>query len=109
MERLRYLTTWLIRAILFVVILLFAMKNATPVQLHLFFGTTWQAPLALVFFFALASGAVLGLLAGLERILAQRRELAALKRELELRANESVAAPLAASAADFEASTVEQQ
>ena len=108
MERLRYLITWLIRAILFVVILLFAMKNAAPVQLHLFFGATWQAPLALVLFLTLASGAVLGLAAGLERILAQRRELAALKRELELRSSDSEA-PLAASAADFEASTVEQQ
>ena len=108
MERLRDLITWLIRAILFVVILLFAMKNATPVQLHFFFGTTWQAPLALVLFLTLASGAVLGLAAGLERILAQRRELAALKRELELRSSDSET-PLAASAADFEASTVEQQ
>lgn len=104
MERLRQGLTWVIRVLLFVFILLFAMKNTTPVELQFYFGQSWRAPLALVLFLTLVAGAALGLLAALERIFAQRREIAELRKMVERRANEAPGpvVPRAASAADFD-------
>jgi lipopolysaccharide assembly protein A len=119
MGRLRRILTWCFRGLLFVFILLFAMKNTDPVMLKFYFGQSWQAPLALLLFLALVFGAVLGLLAGLERLFAQRREIVRLQQELardpsataraksgSITAPNSVplSVPIAASGADFEPS-----
>ncbi len=53
--------TWLLKAVIFFVLFAFALNNQEAVDLNLFFGTTWQAPLVLV---VLASF-VLGLFAGI--------------------------------------------
>lgn len=82
MERLKAVAAWVVRGLLFLFILLFAMKNADPMTLKFYFGQSWRAPVALVLFIALALGAALGLLAALERIFAQRREILRLEREL---------------------------
>jgi uncharacterized integral membrane protein len=78
----RYLN-WSLRAVLFLLLLGFAVKNDQPVVLRYFFGYEWQTSLvvALLCFFAL--GIVIGLLAMLGSLLRYRRELAAVKRELE--------------------------
>lgn len=39
---------WLLKAVIFFVLFAFALNNQEPVDLHLFFGTTWQTPLVLV-------------------------------------------------------------
>ncbi len=80
----RYLT-WLLRIFLFLVLLGFAVKNDQPVVLRYFFGYEWQASLvvALLLFFAMGVG--IGILALLGNIFRQRREIAALKRELHLK------------------------
>ena len=80
----RYLT-WLLRAILFLVLLGFAVKNDQPVVLRYFFGYEWQSSLvvALLLFFAVGVG--VGMLAVLGNIFRQRREIAVLKRELHLK------------------------
>ena len=44
MSVLRYLS-WLLRAFLFIVLLLFAVKNTAPVRLHFLFDTGWDLPL----------------------------------------------------------------
>lgn len=80
--------TWLIRGFVFLFVLLFAMKNTDPLILHFYLGQSWTAPVALVLLITLAIGVLLGLVAGLERIVAQRREILALKRELRLRATD---------------------
>jgi uncharacterized integral membrane protein len=80
--------TWLLRGLVFLVLLLLAMKNTEPVTLHFYFGQSWTAPLALVLFLVLAFGALLGLIAGLERLVAQRREILTLKREMRVRLGE---------------------
>jgi lipopolysaccharide assembly protein A len=80
--------TWLIRGFVFLFILLFAMKNTDPVTLQFYLDHAWTAPLALVLFVALAVGVLLGLVAGLERVVAQRREIISLKRELRMRSTE---------------------
>ncbi len=58
----RYLN-WVLRVVLFVALLGFALKNNEPVVLRYFFGFEWQTPLvvALLGFFAL--GVCLGILA----------------------------------------------
>ena len=74
---------WLLRALLFVALLLFALKNTEPVTLRLYLDQTWQAPLVLVVLVLFAVGAVLRILAWLSQLLAQRRENLALKRRLQ--------------------------
>ncbi|MCC6473204.1 MAG: LapA family protein [Burkholderiales bacterium] len=74
----RYLG-WLLRLFLFVVLLLFAFKNATPVQLRLFFDANWEAPLVLLLLAFFVLGAALGVSACLARLFQQRREIASLK------------------------------
>ena len=76
---------WLLRALLFIALLLFALKNTDPVTLHFYLDQSWQAPLVLVLLAFFALGAVLGVLACLTKLFAQRREILALKREAQAR------------------------
>lgn len=80
----RYLI-WLLRVLLFIALLGFAIKNDQPVTLHYFFGYEWQTSLvvALLSFFAI--GAIIGVLATLVNVLQQRREIARLRRDLKTR------------------------
>ena len=72
--------TWAIRIALFVVLAAFAAKNTDPVALRFYFDLVWQAPLVAVLLAFFAAGAALGLLAMLGTCLAQRREIARLRR-----------------------------
>lgn len=85
MPALMTVLAWIIRGLVFMLVLLFAMKNTDPVTLHFYLGQSLSAPLALVLFLTLCVGALLGLVASLERVVAQRREILALKRELRIR------------------------
>ncbi|CAH1906179.1 LapA_dom domain-containing protein [Candidatus Nitrotoga sp. HW29] len=76
---------WLLRAVLFLILLGFAMKNDQPVVLHYFFGYEWQSSLILIVLLFFAVGVSVGVLAVLGNIFRQRREIAALKRELRLK------------------------
>ena len=80
----RVLTT-LLWAAVFVVLLLFALKNTEPVTLHFYFDRSWQAPLVFVVLASFAAGAIFGLLACIAPIVRLRRELGGLRRELALR------------------------
>ena len=80
----RYLV-WLFRAILFVLLLGFAVKNDQPVMLRYFFGFEWQASLVVILLLFFAVGMGIGVLALLGNIFRQRREISALKRELQLK------------------------
>lgn len=86
-EQMKFLRTmaWLLRALLFVALLLFALKNTDPVTLRFYLDQTWQAPLVLVILVFFAFGASLGVLACLTKLFAQRREILALKKELRAR------------------------
>ena len=85
--------TWAIRFALFVVLLALAARNTDPVTLRFYFDLAWQAPLAALLLAFFAAGAVLGLIAMLGTYLAQRREIARLRRVEPSRARiESVAA-----------------
>ena len=72
--------TWAIRLVLFVVLLAFAARNTEPVTLRFYFDLAWQAPLVALLLAFFAAGAVLGLVAMCGTYLAQRREIARLRR-----------------------------
>ena len=73
---------WILRFLVFVVLLGFALKNTDPVTVHFYFGTQWEAPAAFVLLEAFAFGAVGGVLASVGVIFRRRREVAVLKKKL---------------------------
>lgn len=75
----------LIWAVVFVVLLLFALKNTDPVTVRFYFDQEWRAPLMLVALATLALGAVCGMIACIPAFMRRQREIAGLKRELRLR------------------------
>ncbi|MFA6121184.1 MAG: LapA family protein [Sideroxydans sp.] len=76
---------WVLRVALFVALLGFALKNDQTVTLRYFSGFEWSTSLVVVLLCFFAIGAAVGILAMLGSVLQQRRELAAAKRELQLR------------------------
>ena len=72
--------SWAIRFALFVVLLALAAKNTEPVTLRFYFDLAWQAPLVALLLAFFAAGAALGLIAMSGSYLAQRREIARLRR-----------------------------
>lgn len=80
----RYLI-WLLRGALFLLLLGFAVKNDQPVVLRYFFGYEWQTSLVVLLLCFFTLGVVLGLLAMLGTLFRQRRELATVKRDLQLK------------------------
>ena len=83
------LLTALMWAAVFVVALLFAIKNTDPVTLQFYFEQSWQAPLVFVVLASFAVGAAFGVLACVPPMVRQRRTLAGLQKELRLRAAEA--------------------
>ena len=77
----RYLN-WILRVVLFIALLGFAVKNDQPITLHYFFGYEWQSSLVLVLLIFFAAGMAVGVLAMLVNVLQQRRENSVLKREI---------------------------
>lgn len=80
----RYLV-WLSRIVLFLLLLGFAVKNDQPVVLRYFFGYEWQASQVVVLLLFFAVGVGTGVLAVLGNVYRQRREIAMLKKELNLK------------------------
>ena len=74
--------TWAIRLIIFSVLVVFAVQNTAPINLHFLPGEFWQAPLVIVLLVFFAGGAVLGALSLVGVIYRQRREISRLKREI---------------------------
>jgi uncharacterized integral membrane protein len=73
--------TWVVRVVVFVLLVAFAAKNADNVTLRFYFDLTLQAPLVLVLFGFFAAGALFGMLALIGTLLRQRREIARLKKQ----------------------------
>ncbi len=76
---------WILKFVVFVVLLALAMQNSDIVTLKLFLGYTWQAPLILLLLIFFGVGTAFGLTAGFFYYLKLRRELTGLKKELRLR------------------------
>ncbi len=84
----RYLS-WLIKIILFLLLLGFAVKNTETAVLRYYFGYEWQSPLVLILLVFFCAGAAVGIIASLSYIFRQRREMLSLKRELRMKGQEN--------------------
>ncbi len=76
---------WLFRSILFLLLLGFAVKNDKPVILSFFFGYQWETSLVLLLLLFFTAGVIVGVLVMLISFLRQRRELAQLRDELQMK------------------------
>lgn len=76
---------WLLRTVLFFVLLGFAVKNDQSVTLRYFFGYEWHAPLVLVLLIFFVAGAVVGILAMFTNVLQQRRKISNLQEKIRIR------------------------
>jgi putative membrane protein len=84
---------WFLKLALFVLVLAFAVKNTDPVTVRYYFGGEWRAPLVFVLLVAFCAGIAMGLFASLTQFIRQRREIAALKRELRQAGKDGGAEP----------------
>jgi putative membrane protein len=73
--------TWVVRVVVFVLLVAFAAKNADPVTLRFYFDLAVQTPLVVVLFAFFLAGALFGMLALIGTLLRQRREIASLKKQ----------------------------
>lgn len=73
---------WLIRIVVFLVFLAFALENTEPVMINLFLGYYLEAPLVGILFGALLIGGLAGALLMVPALLRHRREAARLRREV---------------------------
>ncbi len=76
---------WLLRGFLFIALLGLAIKNSAEIELRFFFDASWHAPLSVTLLVAMVVGVVFGLLALLPKLVRQRRDIGALKRQLAAR------------------------
>jgi uncharacterized integral membrane protein len=74
---------WALKIALFGGVLLFAVRNTDAVTVRFYLGAEWRAPLVFVLLAFFCAGVATGLLACLPRLLRQRREIGALRRERE--------------------------
>ena len=74
---------WVLKFALFVLVLTFAVRNTDLVTVRYYFGGEWQMPLVFALLVAFCTGVALGLAAGMTQLIRQRREIAALKREID--------------------------
>jgi lipopolysaccharide assembly protein A len=76
---------WILRLVLFIALLGFAIKNDQQVKLSYFFGYEWQSSLVIVLLIFFAAGAAAGVLSMIPNVLKQRREIARLKRDIKVK------------------------
>ena len=76
---------WLIRIVVFVLFLAFAIENTEPVVINLFLGYYLEAPLVAFLLGTLLIGVLLGMFLLVPNLLRKRRELARLRREAQQR------------------------
>ena len=83
------LVIWLLRVVLFLILLGFAVRNSDPVTVYYYFGAQWHAPLVFVMLVCIVVGVALGVLGVIGQVFRLRRELAELRRERRASTHES--------------------
>lgn len=76
------LLIWLLRIVVFLLLLAFLSRNSGPVEVRLFLDSSWQLPLAMLMLLFFAVGVLLGASATMATGLRQRREVVKLKARL---------------------------
>ena len=85
---------WILRFLIVVVLVWFAVKNAQEVTLYGLPDQTLKAPLVFVLLVVFVAGVIIGLLAWVPTVIRQRREIGRLKRTAEKQAAlATIAAP----------------
>ncbi|QBQ97022.1 lipopolysaccharide assembly protein LapA domain-containing protein [Paraburkholderia pallida] len=87
------LIAWVIRVLVFVLLLVLALGNTDPATLHFLAGYSWQAPLILIGLAFFVVGLLAGLLSALPPLFRLRMENGRLKRDLRS-AKETPATPV---------------
>ena len=77
---------WVVRFLVVVILVWFAVKNAHEVELRGFLDQTWKAPLVFVLLIVFVTGVIIGLLAWIPTVVRQRREIQKLRREAQQQA-----------------------
>jgi putative membrane protein len=73
---------WILRFLIVVILVWFAVKNAQVVTIYGLPDQTWQAPLVFILLMVFVAGMLIGLLAWVPTVVRQRREIGRLKRSL---------------------------
>ncbi len=71
---------WFVKALIFILLLGFALKNSDVVTVNYYLDYVWKAPLVLILLGFFAMGAATGLLAMMPHLIRQRRELGKLRK-----------------------------
>jgi len=71
---------WIVRFVIVVVLVWFAVKNAQVVTIYGLPEQQWQAPLVFILLIVFVAGMVIGLLAWVPTVVRQRREIGRLKK-----------------------------
>jgi putative membrane protein len=77
---------WVVRFLVVVILVWFAVKNAHEIELRGFLDQTWKAPLVFVMLIVFVTGVVIGLLAWIPTVVRQRREIQKMRREAQQQA-----------------------
>jgi uncharacterized integral membrane protein len=85
---------WIVRFVIIVILVWFALRNSQPVEVKGFPGQVWETPLVFALLVAFVAGVVMGLLAWIPTVVSQRREIARLKRAAEKQAALAAIAPV---------------
>jgi len=72
---------WLLRLLLFLILLGLAVKNDQMVTLRFFFGYQWESSLVIILFLFFSAGVIVGLFGMATSIFKLRREVSRLKKE----------------------------
>src|SRR5438477_12989252 len=95
---------WIVRILIVLVLVWFAVKNAQQIEVNGLPGQVWQAPLVFVLLVVFVAGVIIGLLAWVPTVIRQRREIGRLKRTAAAQstaAGTSVLAPQEPSGTDI--------
>ena len=71
---------WILRFVIVVILVWFAVKNAQVIELNGLPGQVWQAPLVFILLIVFVAGMLIGLLAWVPTVVRQRREVARLRK-----------------------------
>jgi lipopolysaccharide assembly protein A len=67
------IVTWILRGLLFLLLVVLALHNTHEAVVRLYFGAEWRAPMMLVVLAAFAFGALCGILALTPRLLSRSK------------------------------------
>ena len=85
---------WILRFVIVVVLVWFAVKNAQVVTIYGLPDQTWQAPLVFILLIVFIAGMLIGLLAWVPTVVRQRREIGRLKKAAAIPVPAAGAAPV---------------